>query len=252
MKAIILCAGYATRLHPLTLDCPKHLLEINNKPILEFIYDKINKISCIDEIIIVTNNKFYSHFKDWADLVDKNIQVINDNTNNNDERLGGIGDLHFVINKTKINDDLLIILGDNFFEFDLKKFVDFAIKIKEVVLGGYEIGDLEEAKRFGVLKLNEDGRTLVDFQEKPENPSSSLISTGIYFFPKKEIKLIQDYMRTNENKDGPGYLIKYLYPRQNVFVYVFKEPWYDIGSLEQYKFLQEKYKNDIFQTKTFK
>lgn len=240
MKAIILCAGYATRLYPITLDFPKHLLEINNKPILEFIYDKINKISYIDEIIVVTNNKFYPNFRKWADSIDKNIKVINDNTNNDNEKLGGIGDLHFVINKSKINDDLLIILGDNFFEFDLKKFVNFAIKTNKVILAGYDINDFEEAKRFGVLKIN-DKNILLDFQEKPENPSSSLISTGIYFFPKKKIKFIYDYMKTNENKDGPGYLIKSLCPRKEVFVYVFKEPWYDIGTLKQYKSLQEKY-----------
>lgn len=243
MKAIILCAGYGTRLYPITLKYPKNLLKLNNKPIIEHIYNKIIKISYIDEILLVTNNKFYLSFKKWADSIDKNIKIINDNTNNNDERLGGMGDLHFVINKLNINDDLLIILGDNFFEFDLKKFVDFAIKTKEIVLGGYEVGNLEEAKRFGVLKIN-DKNILLDFQEKPENPSSSLISTGIYFFPKKEIMVIHDYMKTNENKEGPGYLIKYLYPKKSVFVHVFKEPWYDIGSLEQYKDLQKKYKSD--------
>jgi len=241
MKAIILCAGYGTRLYPITLNYPKNLLKINNKPIIEHIYDKINKIPCIDEIIIITNNRFYSNFKDWANLVDKNIKVINDNTNNNDERLGGVGDLNFVVDKLNINDDLLIFCGDNFFEFGLKNFVDFAIKNNKITLGGYDVGDLEEAKRFGVLKLNKDGKTLIDFQEKPVNPDSTLISTGIYFFPKDKINLIQDYMKTNENKEGVGYLFDYLYSRRKVLVYVFKEPWYDIGTLSQYKYLQEKY-----------
>jgi len=240
MKAVILCAGYATRLYPITLDYPKHLLKINNKPIIEHIYNKLKQISGIDEIILVTNNKFYYLFKNWSDSINSDIKIINDNTNNNDEKLGGIGDLHFAIDKLNIDDDLLIILGDNFFEFDLKKFSDFATNLNETALAGYDIGDLEQAKRFGVLKIN-NRNVLLDFQEKPENPCSSLISTGIYFFPKREISFIYDYMKTNENKDGPGYLIKYLFPRKSVFVYTFKEPWYDIGSLEQYKSLQEEY-----------
>ena len=239
MKCVILCAGYATRLYPVTLEYPKHLLKIKDKPIVQYIYEKLHKLTDIDEIILVTNNKFYSVFKNWIDKTKSEITLINDKTNCLEEKLGGIEDLYFAIENLNIDDDLLVICGDNFFEFNLKNFVDFSKIKNSVAIAVYDVGDLEKAKRFGVVKVNNE--VLKDFQEKPEKPVSSLVSTGIYFFPKTKIKEIENYIKTNKNKDGVGYLIKYLCQNENVYSYIFKELWYDVGTIEQYKFLQEKY-----------
>jgi glucose-1-phosphate thymidylyltransferase len=239
MKCVILCAGYATRLYPVTLEYPKHLLKINGKPIVQHIYEKLKNVPEMDEIILVTNNKFYPLFKNWIDKTNAKITLINDYTNCSEEKLGGIGDLYFAIEKLNIEEDLLIICGDNFFEFDLKSFVDLSKTKNSVSIALYDVEDLNKAKLFGVVKVK--NNLLKNFQEKPENPDSTLISTGIYFFPKTKIKEIGNYIRVNENKEGVGYLIKHLYQNTNVYVHIFKEPWYDVGTVEQYKSLQEKY-----------
>ncbi len=244
MKAIILCGGYATRLQPITLNFPKHLLEINKKPILEYIYEDTKNIQEIDEFIIITNNKFFNLFEKWAKSKENQynkIKIINDLTNTNEERLGGIGDLNFVINKLNINDDLLIICGDNFFEFSLKDFVEFSKKHNKPSIALYNIKEKNKAKRFGVVHIKDN--LLDEFHEKPKNPKSSLISTGIYYFPKSYISYIKEYMKTNKNKEGVGYLILDLYPKDKVYTFIFKKPWYDVGTVQQYKELQEKYKD---------
>src|SRR3989338_949502 len=198
MKAIILCAGYATRLYPLTLDKPKSLLEISGKPILDYIVGKIEKIKEVDEIFVVANEKFYNHFGEWLNenkgKFEKKIKIVNDETISNETRLGGIGDLDFVIRKEKINDDLLVILGDNLFDFDLISFSEFFKTKNETCVGVYDLKNKEEVKHLGVLEIK--NQKLISFEEKPQNPKSTIVSTGIYLFPKKEIKTINDYMKT--------------------------------------------------------
>ncbi len=239
MKAIILAAGYATRLYPLTLNKPKPLLEIKGKPLLSYIIQKINKIKDVNEIFIVTNNKFYSQFVLWKEHfknLNQKIEIINDNTQSNEKRLGGIGDLNFVINKKDIQDDLLVILGDNFFAFNLDEFVDFFNQTKKTMIGLVEISK-EKAKRFGVIELDTEGK-IIGFEEKPSEPKSNLISTGIYIFTKEDLEKIREYMKTDLNKDGPGYLVKYLIEKNDVYAYKFKGGWVDIGSMEEYEKLR--------------
>ena len=241
MKSIILCAGYATRLYPVTLNKPKSLLEISGKPILSHIVGKIEKIKEADEIFIVANEKFFSHFRGWLKENKKNfskkIKIINDKTISNETRLGGIGDLDFAIRKEKINDDLLVILGDNLFDFDLISFSEFFKQNNGVCIGVYDLKEKEQAKNFGVLKIK--NQKLISFEEKPQNPKSTIVSTGIYLFPKKEIKTINDYMTTDKPKDGPGYFILDLLKKQEIRIFEFKGRWFDIGTKEVY----EKIKN---------
>lgn len=231
MKCVILCAGYATRLYPLTLNLPKALLPVNERPILDYIVEKVKKVREVDEIIIVSNNKFYADFIEWGK--GKDVKILNDNTNENDAKLGGLGDLWFAIKNKNIGEDFMVVLGDNLFESDFREFVDFFKKIRSPLVGLFDVENLEEAKKFGVVKL--DGGKIVSFIEKPTKPVSTLISTGIYIYPKHILEKIEEYMKTGNSKDGPGYLISYLMEQENVYGFSLAGGWYDIGSKETYK-----------------
>ncbi len=236
MKCIILCSGYATRLYPLTLNTPKPLLPIKGKPILNYLVENALRIKDIDEIFIVSNDKFYNNFVEWKNSsgFGKKITIINDNTKTNETRLGGIGDLWFAIEKEKIEDDVLLLLGDNYFDFDLNKIVDFFKKINKNVIGLKDIKDLNKSRNFGVLEVDEKNK-IVSFEEKPEKPKSSLVSTGVYVYSKENLKKIEEYMKTDNPQDGPGYLIPYFMSFQDVYGFIVDGFWYDIGSKESYE-----------------
>ena len=185
MKAIILCAGYSTRLYPLTLDKPKALLKIKGKSLLSNIIEKIPKE--IKDIIIVSNGKFYKNFLEWAEKYERQIKVLNDRTSSNETRFGGIGDLSFAIKKENINDDILVILGDNLFDFNLDDFIGYFEKHKKTLVGVYEFPH-EELKKLGVVEVK--NNKIISFEEKPEKPKSSLASTGIYIFSKDDLKVV--------------------------------------------------------------
>lgn len=235
MKAIILCAGYATRLYPLTLDKPKALLPVSGKPILDYILDRVEKIESIDEIFVVTNEKFNSHFLNWLNgkNSEKEIKIINDGTTNNENRLGGLGDLFFTIEKFKIEDDLLAICGDNLFDSELGEMVEFYEKIKEPVVATYDVRDFNEAKKMGVV--NEIDGKIIGFDEKPAKPKGTICSSGIYIFPKKLIQEIKNHIKSGKPKDGPGYFVINLINSSEVYSFEIGGRWFDIGSLETYE-----------------
>ncbi len=230
MKAIILCAGYATRLYPLTLDKPKALLPIKGKPLLDYTIAKIPNL--IEDITIVSNDKFYDNFARYAEKYKGRIRVLNDRTTSNENRLGGIGDLYFAIKKENIKDDILVILGDNLFDFYLSGFIDYFNKVKKTLVGAYEFSH-EELKKLGVIEAR--NNKIVGFEEKPKSPKSNLASTGLYIFTRENIKDIEKYMKSNNDKDKPGFLIEYLYQKRDIFCYIFKGKWLDIGSKEMYE-----------------
>lgn len=236
MKAVILCAGYATRLYPLTLDKPKALLPVSQRPIIDFIIDKMEKLPEVDEIYVVSNGKFYSHFKNWLDgrkISNKKIKIINDETYNNETRLGGLGDLQFAIKKEKINDDLLVVCGDNLFDSDLDEMVRIYEKFKKPVVATYDLKDFNEAKKMGIV-IEKNGE-IIGFEEKPKEPKGTLCSSGIYLFPKELIEEIEKYMKSEKPKDGPGYFVIHLLSFSKVCSFEIKGKWYDIGSLETYE-----------------
>ena len=231
MKVIILCAGYSTRMYPLTKRKAKPLLPIGGRPILDHIIEKIP--SDLEEIIVVSNDKFYKDFLSWSMKYENKVKVLNDGSTSNETRLGGIGDLWLAIEKEKIDDDILLILGDNIFDFDLKKIVDFFGKMKKDVVVLHDVKDLEEAKKFGVVSIK--NNKIISFEEKPQNPKSTLISTGIYIFSKDTVKKIKEYLEEGNSNDGPGYLIHYLIKTQDVYALLLDGFWYDIGSKETYE-----------------
>ncbi|MEK6820271.1 MAG: nucleotidyltransferase family protein, partial [Nanoarchaeota archaeon] len=188
MKAIILAAGYGTRLYPLTIDKPKALLEIKGKLLLNHILEKIPP--SIEEIFIVTNDKFYIQFAWWLQQQNKEmkrrVDIINDGTISNETRLGGIGDLNLVIQEKNISDDILVISSDNFFTFSLEDFINFFNKVKKTTIGIFEISDKEKLKKYGIIEVNES--KVVGFEEKPSEPKSNLASIGIYLFSKEDVE----------------------------------------------------------------
>ena len=242
MKCIILCAAYGTRRYPLTLNKPKALLDIDGRTLLDHIIDEIEHVKEIDGVFIVTNDRFYMQFVWWLNHYKggKKAEIINDSTSTNETRIGGIGDLALAIESKNIDDDILVIAGDNLFFFDAKRFVDFFNEKKSIAVALYDVKSLEEAKKFGVVALDSSLK-IIDFEEKPEVPKSTLISTACYIFRKKDLQDIRDYMKTSNNKDGPGFLIKHLYPLKDAYGFVFNEPWFDIGSIEQYNAVREVY-----------
>ncbi len=243
MKALILAAGYATRLYPLTLDTPKPLLLINNKPIIEYIIDKISQIDELSKIFVVTNDKFYNDFEEWKEsfAISIPIKIINDQTLSNEDRLGAVGDIDFVLKKENINDDLLVIGGDNLFGFSLVDFVE-KFKITRISINALlDLKDFEKVRSkfgVGVVKNNK----LIEFQEKPSEPKSALASTACYIFSKGDLKLIKNIIN-RAAADNTGDLVRYLVSCSTVQPYIFDDYWFDIGSHESLKEADEFMKN---------
>ena len=230
MKALILAAGYGTRLYPLTLDRPKPLVKVGGKTILERLLKKIEKIKTCDEVYIVTNAKFYDMVAKWVADRDfsVNIQVVNDKTTTNDDRLGAIGDINLVLEEKTPDDDVLIVAGDNLFEFDIMDFVDFSSAKEKFSVALFDVKDNELATKYGVVSLDAD-QNIAEFQEKPAKPNSTLASTGIYYFPKAKLSLMDEYMESGLVKDAPGNFVKWISEKDAVCGYVFTDGWYDIG-----------------------
>lgn len=234
MDAIILAAGYGTRLYPLTENTPKPLLSVAGKPIIEHIIKKLEEIGSINKIYIVTNDKFHQHFRKWLKNFEsgKAIEVINDGTKSNEGRLGAFGDVHFVISSKNIDNDLIVVAGDNLFELSLMEVANFFRKRKSNVIVLHDVKDFELARHYGIVEIDS-SNVVVHFEEKPVSPKSTLASTGIYLFPKKTIELIKKYIAQGNNPDKTGSFIEWLHKRDKVHSYVTDKKWYDIGSIGQ-------------------
>jgi len=242
MTIIILAAGYATRLYPLTLDKPKPLLKVGKKPILEHIFDRISQLTEVNKCYIVTNQKFFNAFREWTGKFGMPVEVVNDETTTNENRLGAIRDIDFVIRKKGIKDDILVIGGDNLFEFSLKNFVEFAKLHKpDFSFAVFDIGDTEKAGQYGVVKLD-GSKKVINFEEKPQSPRSTLISTCVYYFPKEKLSLVADFISSGNKTDATGDYVKWLSETDRIYGYAFKESWYDIGDIKSLKEADEKYK----------
>lgn len=187
MKAIILAAGYATRLYPLTINTPKALLPINKKPIIDYIVDELNTISEIDEIYVVTNRRFAQHFTDWAKTAPGKtpISVLDDGTTSDENKKGAVGDIGFVIAEKKIDDELLVIAGDNFFTYSLRDYVDYYREKDHDCVCVKKWPNKKELSQFGVALLDENGKVL-DIEEKPKEPKSDTAVFATYLYKRKQ------------------------------------------------------------------
>ena len=227
MKAIILAGGFATRLWPLTEKKAKPLLFLKDKTIISHIVENIpDEI----EIIISTNAVFKKDFLDWAKLhSNKKIEIFVEDSITDDFKKGALGATALVIQEKNIDDDLMLIAGDNYFGFKMQDFIS-AYKGNSII-ATYDIEDLNEAKKFGVI-ISKDNK-IIEFQEKPENPKSTLVGTGCYIFPKKHLKDIVHYAK--ENNDDLGGIFEYLLKKhEEINTFIFKENWFDIGSFSGY------------------
>lgn len=242
MKCIFLCAGYATRLFPLTENFPKALLKVGGRALLDYILDEVNSLDEIDEIYLVTNAKYTPHFESWAKAKNniKPITVINDGTYTNDDRLGAIGDINFTIEKCNINDDVLIIAGDNLFTFKLREFVDFYEAKNAPSVCVREETDINLLKRVGVAVLD-DSNKILDFEEKPAEPKSKYAVYAEYIYPKEILPVFKEYLAEGNSNDAPGNFVAYLYKKMPTYAYPFKGECYDVGTHDALAYVNEIY-----------
>ncbi|MFC1703161.1 nucleotidyltransferase family protein [Candidatus Omnitrophota bacterium] len=247
MKALILAAGYGTRLYPLTKNMPKPLLTVGKQPMINHLVQKLTSLEGLTEIVVITNDKFFATFKDWqaqndAALTKIPINIVNDGTTSPEDRLGAIGDIYFAIKEKHIAEDTLVIGGDNIFDFELNEFVQFAQSVRpRKSIGLVDIQKIADAQRFGVVALDAD-KKIISFEEKPREPKSSLVAMCLYYLPQEGLALISEYIekcaKNHSEKDTSGTYIKWLYKKEDVFGFVFQGRWYDIGHIESYNEVQ--------------
>jgi glucose-1-phosphate thymidylyltransferase len=232
VKAVILAAGYATRLRPLTDDVPKHLLPVGDRPMLDWVLDRIREVEDVDVIHLVTNSRFASSFARWAEP--HGVTVHDDGTRSNEDRLGAVGDLQLVIEAVRLDDELLVLAGDNLFELSLPRFVDWwrAKQQPASAVPLHDVGDLELATHYGIAETDDADR-VVRFVEKPSDPPSTLASTLIYLLPPEHVRLVRTYLDDGRSPDNAGSFLGWLAGREPVYGYRFEGAWYDIGNHEQ-------------------
>ena len=244
MKAIILAAGYATRMYPLTLTQPKALLPLAGRPMADYIVDQVNTIPDVDEIIVVSNHKFYNQFKLWAKSVKSNIpvSVLDDNSTSEDDRLGAIGDIRFAIHTKQISGDVVVVAGDNFMDYPLLEQYHFFKEKQRDVVCAYRVSDRKLLTQFAVALLDENNK-VVSLVEKPTVPSSDIAVFATYFFCADTLPLFIKYLKDGQNPDAPGYFIQWLYKQKDVYAYIINGECHDIGTIEAYKDMRERFEN---------
>jgi glucose-1-phosphate thymidylyltransferase len=227
MKCLILASGFGTRLYPLTLTCAKPLLPYKGKPMINHIVDKIPPDI---EILVNVNKKFEADFHAWQKKQSHPVTICVEDVYSEDERLGAIGSLDYWIKQKSIDEDLLLFGSDNYFEFELARFMS-AFNRKHVLIAVYDVGDPSRATQYGVVKV--DNGRVVELEEKPARPKSSLVSTACWIIPSRVFPAIRDFC-AGERKDNLGNFISYLIEKDTVCAYPFSETWIDIGNLEIY------------------
>ncbi len=229
MQTIILAGGYAKRLWPITLERPKPLLPVAGRPILDYIVSQLPEESAP---VVSVNRRFSAHFESWAKEQVRSISLAVEETRSEEEKLGAVGALAHLIQERNVDDDLLVIGGDNLFSFDLRDFVA-AFRGKSLV-AVYDLGDPELAKRrYGVAVV--DGHRITGFQEKPDRPASALAATACYLFPRRVLPLLGDFLsHSGRGRDAPGYFLQWLCSREPMEAYRFSQGWFDIGGREAY------------------
>lgn len=236
MNVLILAAGYATRLYPLTLKKAKPLLEVGGKPMIEWVLDNLAPVPDLEMIHVVTNGKFAQDFQDWAASYrtrhpKMNLKIINDGSTNDDDKLGAIGDINLVISRENLAErDLIVVAGDNLFSEPLTDFVEKARGTK-AMLATYDVGDLEAMKKYASITIDADG-LITRFEEKPKKPENTLAGIALYYYSRETVPLFTTYTAAGNNPDQPGRFIQWLHTRTPVKTYQIKGTWFDIGSKE--------------------
>ncbi len=241
MKCLILAAGYATRLYPLTENFPKPLLTVGDKTILDWLVDDIDSLGMVDEYVVISNHKFAHHFEEWAGNKTQKITVVDDNTDTNETRLGAVKDIQFAIEKLNLDDDMLVIAGDNVLDFSLTKFMEYAkVKQTSCIMRYYE-PDENRLKKSGIVECNEND-LILGMEEKPEQPKSHWCCPPFYYYTREDAKRVKAGIEAGCGTDAPGSFIAWLSTKVPVHAFEMPGRRYDIGNLESYKKVQEEYK----------
>ena len=240
MKCLILAAGYATRLYPLTENFPKPLLPVQDKPILDWLIDDMDTLGEIDEYVVISNHKFAHHFDAWAKTKTQKVTVVDDGTSSNETRLGAIKDIQYAIDKLGLDDDMLVIAGDNLLDFSLTKFIQYAKeKNTSCIMRFYEPSEKKLVK-CGVVTIDENDKIL-EMTEKSPTPATHWCCPPFYYYTKEDAKLVQKCIDSGCGVDAPGSYIAWLCKQTTVHAMEMPGKRYDIGNLESYESVQKEY-----------
>ena len=241
MKCLILAAGYATRLYPLTENFPKPLLHVQGKPILDWLIGDIDSMGVVDEYIVVSNHKFAAQFAAWAAAKKEKITVVDDGTSTNETRLGAVKDVWFAIEKLGLDDDMLVIAGDNLLDFSLTRFIRYAQEKNTTCIMRYYEADEKRLQKTAVALVDGQDKIL-SLEEKPVNPASHWACPPFYFYTKADARLVKKGIEAGCGTDAPGSYIAWLCTQTTVHAMEMPGRRYDIGNLESYRKVEKEYK----------
>ncbi len=245
MQIVILAAGYATRMYPLTEHQPKALLPVNGQPMLDHVLGRVADVSGAERVVVIINDRFVEAFERWRLKArwSGTIDLVNDGSTSDDNKLGAVGDLGLAIQQAKLDDDLLVLAGDNLFEFSVENFVRQATEWSPAhSVAVHDVGSLDAAKRYGVVDVDVSGR-IQSLDEKPDAPRSSLISMGLYWLPRSKLPLVHQYLASDSSPDATGYYVRWLVEHDEVYAFRFPGRWFDIGNLEMYEEAQRAFEH---------
>ena len=240
MKCLILAAGYATRLYPLTENFPKPLLKVKEKTILDWLIEDIDTAGCVDEYVVISNHKFAHHFDAWAAEKNQKITVLDDGTSSNETRLGAVRDIQFAIEKLGLCDDLLVIAGDNLLDFSMTRFIEYAKEKATSCIMRYYESDRKKLSKAGVMEIDENDLVL-SMVEKPKTPMTNWCCPPFYFYKKEDVKFVKIGIESGCGTDAPGSFAAWLSGQTAVHAMEMPGKRYDIGDLESYNKVQEEY-----------
>jgi glucose-1-phosphate thymidylyltransferase len=233
MKAVVLAGGYATRLWPITRHRPKMFLPIGDGTVIDTIFEELEADDRVDEVFVSTNEYFADEFEAFIAESDYEKPTLSvEETVEEDEKFGVVGAMAQLIDRENVDDDLLIVAGDNLISFGLSNFIDYFEEKGAPSLVAYDVGSREKAKSYGLVEL--EGDRVVNFQEKPDDPASTLVSIACYVYPQETLPLFDEYLSNDNNPDEPGWFVQWLQEREDVYAFTFDTAWYDIGTAASY------------------
>lgn len=244
MKCLILAAGYATRLYPLTENFPKPLLKVGNKTILDWLVDDIAAAGLVDEYVVISNHKFAHHFEEWAETRKEQISVVDDGTETNETRLGAVRDIQFAIDALKLDDDMLVIAGDNVLDFSLTHFIRYADSKQSSAIMRYYEPEEAKLRKCGIVEIDTDDK-IISMEEKPAEPKSHWCCPPFYYYTKTDAQRIPQAIESGCGIDAPGSFIAWLATQTTVYAMEMPGSRYDIGNLESYKQVSAIYKGIV-------
>lgn len=240
MKCLILAAGYATRLYPLTENFPKALLKVGDRTIIDWLIDDFRAANVIDEFIVISNHKFAHIFDEWALEKDYKLTIVDDGTSTNETRLGAVKDIEYAIETLGLDDDIMVLAGDNLLDFSLVKFLNFCLEKKANCVMRYFEPKIETLSKRGVLEI--DGDRVIGMEEKPRNPKTQWCCPPFYYYTREDSHKIGEAIADGCGVDAPGSFIAWLCQKSDVYAMEMPGKRYDIGTLESYEYVKKIYK----------